>query len=83
MKFIKLETKEQFENLKKGDIVIVDWVNDETPLEAYKIHGIIEGYDSGKELILNKKRNHYIIISLYLAGKSKAREAWLITKAGG
>lgn len=76
MKFTKLETKEQFNKLKKDDPVLVNWgIN--IPPELYQIYGLI---NDDKELLLCKSRNHYFIISMYLDGKSSAKEAYLVTQ---
>lgn len=71
MKLIKLETKDQFFQLKKRDLVIVQWNNND--IAVYKIYGLVD-YD----LVLCKRRNYFIAIDMYLQGKSKAKEAWLI-----
>lgn len=71
--FERLLNQEQFNKLKKGDFVIVDWG---FKLSAYKIHGILPG----NELLLSKKKNHYFIIDMYLDGTSNAKIAYLVTK---
>lgn len=75
MKFVKLETRKQFNQLKKGDSVITLWRRGD--LIQYKIYGLI---NDNKELLLSKKDNHYFIIDMYLIGESYCKKAWLVTK---
>ncbi|GMX64576.1 hypothetical protein Elgi_38450 [Paenibacillus elgii] len=84
MKFTKLETPDQFEHLKKGDIVIVEWK--ESALEyrrgkritTHSIYGLI-GKLGERELILDSRKNTYFIINMYLNNTSHAKEAYLVS----
>jgi hypothetical protein len=83
MKLVKLETKEQFEQLKKGDIVMVQWRPNSreykkgTPITVNKIWGI----NHSNELILNHRTNSYFDIDLYLRGESYALEVCIIEES--
>jgi len=84
MQFVKLETRDQFMDLKKGDCVIVEWKPGSkeyklgTPITANNIHGM----HNGNELILNKKSNSYFNIDMLLRGESNASQAYLIQTGG-
>lgn len=80
MKITKLETKEQFDQLKKGDLVIAEWKDyakesKDSPITSTKIWGINGNY----ELILNSRTNSYFCINRYLNGESACKEAFKIT----
>jgi hypothetical protein len=81
MNFVKLERREQFDKLKKGDIIIVRWreraveTRKGNPITYNKIHGIV----NGTELLLNIRNNSYFDYIMYLNGESTAEEAYTVT----
>ncbi|MGO4181827.1 hypothetical protein AB4Z17_11645 [Paenibacillus sp. TAF43_2] len=84
MKLIKLEKQEQFDAMKKGDIVIVRWRPGSL---EYKKGNEISHYsmveiNRSNEIILQKRGNVYFIIHLYLEDNSQAAEAYLVSHAG-
>ena len=82
MQIIKLESQEQFDQLKKGDLVVVEWkpssleYKNGRPITTNRIWGVNEL----NELILNRRTNSYFSIDMYLEGTSQAREAYLLTQ---
>lgn len=82
MKFILLNKIEQFEELKKGDLIIVKWTNywvEHMP-KAKNImsYNIVENKESCHEIICQKKDNHYFNYNMYLEGTSGATEVYKI-----
>ncbi|HFJ9331853.1 TPA: hypothetical protein ACGW5B_005314 [Bacillus paranthracis] len=80
MNFVKLETQEQFDQLKKSDVVIVKW---KQGARQYKELGEITHHASCtinriNELILNVRRNDYLSIDNYLTGRSWAEEIYVV-----
>ncbi|MED4572829.1 hypothetical protein P9302_25795 [Brevibacillus agri] len=82
MQINKLESKEQFDQLKKGDIVVVEWKP--SSMEHRKGRPItsnhIWGMHNGNELILDKRTNSYINVDMYLRGESHAKEVYVLTQ---
>lgn len=81
--FIKLETKEQFMNLKGGDQIVVKWSDhwvDHTP-KAKKVmtYNIYQNKGQCDEIICQKKDNHYFNYLMHLEGRSAAEEVYLIS----
>ncbi|MHA6481078.1 hypothetical protein ACX1C1_04040 [Paenibacillus sp. strain BS8-2] len=84
MKLVKLASQEQFDALKKGDIIIVRW---RAGSLEYKKGNEIAHYsmveiNRSNEIILQKRGNVYFIIHLYLDDSSQAAEAFLVSSAG-
>lgn len=91
MQMVKLERQEQFDELKKGDIVVVKWNerSDEhrAAVRKKKIkesqphfighYNMIE-ITRLNEVVLEVKRNIYFNIQMYLDGESTALEAYKI-----
>lgn len=73
MKLIKLKTQDQFEELKKGDILLIEWSDffvkhsqyggECDKLMKYKVVENKKPYD---EIILRTKGNHYMNWKMYL-----------------
>lgn len=81
MKSIKLENQEQFNKLKKGDVVVVQWKKDSWAYKQYGeiTHHNIWGINEADELILNFRRNIYFDVEYFLQGRSYAKEVYLMT----
>ncbi|PGK30695.1 hypothetical protein CN907_27335 [Bacillus anthracis] len=80
MDFVKFETQEQFNQLKKSDVVIVKW---KQGARQYKELGEITYHAACtikriNELILNVRRNNYLSINNYLIGRSWAEEVYVV-----
>ncbi|MGG2091384.1 hypothetical protein AB1283_01285 [Bacillus sp. S13(2024)] len=82
MKFTKHETQEQFDQLQKGDVVIVKWregVKQFKELGEITHHNVCE-INRLNELILNKRRNDFFSIRHYLKYTSYAEEVYVVTQ---
>lgn len=84
MQLKKLTTIEEFENLKQGDIVVVEydekqpyWNKKMQGIKSYNIHSV---KTRQKELILQIKNNHYFNYEMYLNGTSVVKNAYIILK---
>lgn len=80
MQFIKLESREQFDQLQKNDILIVKW---KERAKEYRegnaiTHNSIWGINDINEVILNRRTNSYFNINMYLNGESYAEEVYLV-----
>lgn len=82
MKLKKLTTIEEFENLKPGDIVVVEydekqpyWNREMQGIKSYNIHSV---KTRQKELILQIKNNHYFNYEMYLKGTSVVKNASIV-----
>lgn len=75
LELVLLTTQEQFIALKKYDLVIVHWsgTRHRRLIESYNIHGMHKHLN---ELILHKRNNDYIDVSLYLDNKSYAKQVY-------
>lgn len=81
MNLTKLENQEQFDQLKKGDIIIVHW---NPGCSEYKKGNMIGNYsmveiNRDNEIILRKKDNIYFNIGMHLKGESYAKVACVVT----
>ena len=82
MEFVKMESIEQFEGLKKWDVIIVKW-NDyfvkhhegAKNIMFYRIHQNKKSYE---EIICRLKGNHYFNYDRYLQGLSNALEVYRV-----
>ncbi len=79
----ELTNLSQFQELKKGDLIAVQWHRDvsknkrlRTRFEAYKIVENKEGYE---EIILQKSMNVYFNYSMFLDGQSNVKAITLIS----
>ncbi|RFU71250.1 hypothetical protein D0469_02430 [Peribacillus saganii] len=77
---IRLTTKEELMNLKKGDILLVQWKRN---APEYKQNGEITHHNVHRitrfnEVILDENQNTYFNIGLYIAGTSFVKEVCLI-----
>lgn len=82
MKFILLDKKEQFEELKKGDFIIVKWwdytVKHVPGCKKIMSYNIYENKANQKEIICQKRNNHYFNYENYLEGTSGALEVYKV-----
>lgn len=80
MKLTKLKTQEQFDRLKKGDIIIVHWESGSTEFKKGNMlaHYSMVEINRSNEIILRKKDNIYFNIPMYLKGKSIAKVACIV-----
>lgn len=81
MKFELLESIEQFERLKKGDMILVKWSDycvkhnkNIKPIMLYQIQKLL-----GNEVICQSRNNHYFNYTMYLERKSVALEVYKIS----
>lgn len=80
----KLNTIEDFENLKKGDFLAVEWNRNAYYKNKYcrfAVYEIFENKKDTKEIILQKKNNVYFNYEMYLnpkIGISNAENVTLI-----
>ena len=81
MKFIKLMTIEDFENLSAGDLIIVKWDkyiqkhNNCNEIESYKIY---ENKKRCEEIICKLRGNHYFNYDMHVKGQSSALEVYKV-----
>ena len=82
MKFELMNTKEQFIDIKKGELILVKWAENwvrHTPrskkVTLYSIYDI-KHYD--EEVICQRKDNHYFNYDRYLQGVSGALEVYRV-----
>lgn len=77
-----INSKEEFLNLKKGDILIVkwseNWLDHMSKAKEIMFYNIYENKSSCNEIICQKKDNHYFNYNLYLEGRSAALEVYTI-----
>lgn len=91
MQMVKLERQDQFEELKKGDILVVKWNERSDEHRAAVRKKKIKESDPHfighynmveitrlNEVVLEVKRNIYFNIGMYLDGESIALEAYKI-----
>jgi hypothetical protein len=82
MKFKKLTTIEEIENLKKGDLVLVEFDKEQPywnkEMQGVKAYNIAFVKKSHKELILKLKNNIYFNYEMYLGGRSVVKELFSI-----
>lgn len=82
MDLVKLETREQFRKLKRGDLVVVKWQpGAQQSKRTGKVvchYSMLELKERSDELILQKRDNVYFNIEMYLNGGSWATEAFVI-----
>jgi len=83
MNYIKLTELEQFEALEKGQQILVKWSDYyvkhtqgcSTNIKLYKIY---ENKERDREIICQKRYNHYFNYGMFVEGRSVAQEVCLI-----
>jgi len=82
MKITKLTTKEQFEKLKRWDLIIVEWsdysIKHHDDMKRIMTYRIYENKTRLEEIICKLKNNHYFNYDLYLKGQSHALDVYKI-----
>lgn len=82
MTFVLLDKKEQFEELKKGDFIIVKWwdnyVKHVPGCKRVMAYNIYQNKVDCKEIICQKKNNHYFNYERYLEGLSGALKVYRV-----
>jgi hypothetical protein len=80
MQIIKLIQREQFELLKRGDKLIVQWAYHSTTGHKFDEITMTEiwGLNHNHEVIVRKKDNLYFSVEMFLEGLSCAKEAYLV-----
>lgn len=82
LKFIKLNKREQFENLKKGDLLLIKWSDDfirhNDDAQRIMLYNIYQNKSGCHEIICRKKNNHYFNYNCFLEGQSAAVEVYYV-----
>lgn len=82
MKIELLSTKEQFKNLKKGELILVkwsdNWVRHHPRTKSVMFYNIYDNKLNQEEIICQRKDNHYFNYDNYLQGVSSALEVYKI-----
>lgn len=80
MKIKLLEHKEEFKEVKKGDLLLVHWSDYYTrrteKVEEIMFYRIVNIQEN--EIICNRKYNHFFNYNLYLDKKSNALEVYKV-----
>lgn len=84
MKFELLNTTEQLEQLKKGDVILVKWddffVRHHPKTKQTMFYSILENKTDQQEIICTKKDNHYFNYDRYIEKLSSAVEVYKVTE---
>jgi hypothetical protein len=78
----ELKTIEDFESLKKGDIIACEFsrdVHDYPKTYRFNVFKIAENKSNTKEIILQKKNNIYFNYEMFVNGESNVSSAILIS----
>lgn len=82
MKFDLINTVEQFEQIKKGDLLLVKWSDNflkHTQMaKKVMLYTIYENKYTDFEIICQKKDNHYFNYMMQLSGLSSALEVYKV-----
>lgn len=82
MNIKRLETTEDFESLKKGDKILVEWsdywLSHATNAKKVMLYNIYQNKTSDKEIICQLKGNHYFNYEKYLNGDSVALDVYKV-----
>lgn len=83
MDLLGIENVSDFENLKKGDIVVCEFHRDNykgNKRTRFNTYEIVENKKRTHEIILQHKNNVYFNYMMYLNGASNLKDIALITK---
>jgi len=84
VKFELLNKKEQFEQLKKGDAILVKWddyfVKHHDKSKNIMFYNISENKENQQEIICKLNNNHYFNYERYLERLSSAIEVYKVTE---
>lgn len=82
MEFCLLSNIKDFQELKKGDKIIVKWgeyfLNHTKGSKEIMLYEVFENKEKDKEIICQYKHNHYFNYELYLNGTSNALEVYKV-----
>ncbi|ETT33292.1 hypothetical protein [Paenibacillus sp. FSL R5-808] len=80
MKLKRLNTQDHFDQLKKGQLVIVKWKPGSYEYKKGHEIGHYNMYEINRnnEIILRKRDNIYFIIEMYLNRESNASDAYVL-----
>ena len=82
MKIELLDSKEQFKNLKKGELILVKWSDNwvrHTPRSKnVMFYNVYDNKHDQEEIICQRKDNHYFNYDRYLQGLSGALEVYRV-----
>lgn len=82
MKIELINTKEEFEKLEKGELILVKWDDyfvKHTPKTInIMLYAIYENKASHEEIICQRKDNHYFNYDRHLQGLSSALEVYKV-----
>jgi len=76
-----LETPSDFQSLKKGDVLAVEFyrdIHDYPKTYRFGVFKVVENKASHSEIILQKKNNIYFSYAMFLAGESNLKSVVLI-----
>ena len=74
---MKPKTVNNIESIKQGDILIITGdtlINEPCKAQIVKVSG------DGTEIIIDKKKNRFFNLGMYLEGKSWVKEVCILTK---
>lgn len=82
MEFQLLGDISDFEDLKKGDKIIVRWseyiASHTKGMKEIMMYDVFENKEKDKEIICQYKNNHYFNYELYVDGESNALEVYKV-----
>lgn len=82
MRIARLKTIEQFENLKKRDLILVKWsdykAKHDKGCKKVMLYKIYENKKIDHEIICQKRNNHYFNYLMYLANESQAKQVYSV-----
>ena len=80
MKFIKIESREQLDSLKKGDLLLVKWREKAPEVFGSITLNEIQDILRNRAVLLDEKSNSHFIPDKYLRNESWAKEVYLVTE---
>ena len=84
MQIREINTVEEFENLKRGDMLLIEWsdyfVKHHPKSKKIELYSIYKVYPNNHEVICRMKDNHYFNYNLYLDNKSCAVKVLRVLK---
>lgn len=82
MKLELMTDIKEFERLEKGDLILVkwsdNWVKHNQGAKKVMLYNIYENKNSHKEIICQKRYNHYFNYMRYVDGVSVAEEVYSV-----
>lgn len=82
MRFQLLTTRKEFENLKKGDRLLIRWsdyfVRHTQGAKEIMLYNIAEILENNHEIICQKRYNHYFNYNCFLEGRSNALKIYKV-----